>query len=70
MKLRQAHQILIGSAIGLAILLSLRSLLQYTRTHVAADLLLALLSLAVAAALAAYLRHVRAKWSLDAGRGH
>jgi hypothetical protein len=70
MKLRQAHQILIGSAIGLAVLFALRSLLQYTRTHLAADLVLALVSLAVGAALVAYLRHARAKWSLEGGRDH
>ena len=63
MKLRQAHQILIGSAIGLALIFAARSLLLYVRAHLAADLVVAVGSLAVAAALAFYLRRVRAKWA-------
>lgn len=69
MKLRQAHQILIGSAIGLAILFSVRSLVIYSTTHVSADLWVGLGSLAIAAALGLYLRHIRAKWALDGGDG-
>ena len=68
MKLRQAHQILIGSAIVLALLFAVRSGMIYLRTHVASDLVLALFSLGVALGLGIYLRRVRAKWAETAER--
>jgi hypothetical protein len=63
MRLRQAHQILIGSAIGLAVVFGVRSAVLYTRGHARQDLMLTFASLVVAVALLGYLRHVRAKWA-------
>jgi hypothetical protein len=62
MRLRQAHQILIVSAIALAVIFGVRAAVIYTRSSLPGDLALACGSLAVGVALAIYLRAVRAKW--------
>lgn len=62
MQLLVAHQILIGSAIGLSVLFALRSLLLFSRGAGSVNLVLAAVSLAVAGALFAYFRKVRARW--------
>lgn len=61
MKLIFVHQILIASAIGLAVLFGVRSIVLFTRSGASADLILAVVSLAVATALGFYLRKVRAR---------
>lgn len=62
MQLLAAHQILIGSAIALAVLFGVRSLVHFSRGGAVADLVLTLVSLAVAGALTLYFRKVRARW--------
>jgi hypothetical protein len=62
MRLRQAHQILIVSAIALAVIFGVRAAVIYARTNLPGDLALAGVSLAVGMALAVYLRRLRAKW--------
>ena len=62
MQLLVAHQILITSALGLAVLFGLRSMLLFSRGQGAANLALAAVSVTVALALGAYLRSVRARW--------
>ena len=62
MRLRQAHQILIVSAIALAVIFGVRAAVIYSRSNVPGDLALAAGSLAVGMAMAIYLRRVRAKW--------
>jgi hypothetical protein len=62
MQLLVVHQILIASAIALAVLFGLRSAAIFARGGGAADLALAAASLAVAAALYLYFRKVREKW--------
>jgi hypothetical protein len=62
MQLLVAHQILIGSAIALAALFGVRALVLFARDGSALDLLLALASAAVSAALTLYFRKLRARW--------
>jgi drug/metabolite transporter (DMT)-like permease len=62
MKLIVIHQILIASAIGLAVLFGVRSILMFSRTGASNDAVLAAASALVAVALGLYLRKVRAKW--------
>ncbi len=62
MKLIVIHQILIASAIGLAVIFGVRSIVMFSRSGASNDVLLALVSAAVAVALGLYLRKVRAKW--------
>jgi hypothetical protein len=62
MRLRQAHQILIVSAIALAVIFGVRAAVIYSRSNLPGDLALAGVSLAVGMALAVYLRRLRAKW--------
>jgi hypothetical protein len=61
MRLIIVHQILIGSAIGLAVLFGLRSAVLFARHGGREDLALAVASVAVAGLLAIYLRKVRAR---------
>jgi hypothetical protein len=62
MQLLAAHQILIASAIALAALFGLRSLILFSRGGGGAELALAAASIVVTAALAAYFRKLRARW--------
>jgi hypothetical protein len=62
MQLLVAHQVLIGAAIALATLFGLRGLVLFKNGQGAANLVMALVSLAVAGALVAYFRKVRARW--------
>jgi hypothetical protein len=62
MKLIVIHQILIASAIGLAVIFAIRSVVIFSRSGASNDVLLAALSALVAVALGIYLRKVRAKW--------
>jgi hypothetical protein len=62
MQLLVAHQILIGSAIALAVLFGVRSLGIFFREGGAANLAMGLVALGVAAGLGLYFRTVRAKW--------
>jgi hypothetical protein len=61
MQLLAFHQILVGAAIALAVLFGLRSAVLFSHGGKVADLLLAVVSLAVAGALGLYLRKVRAR---------
>jgi hypothetical protein len=63
MKLIVAHQILIGSAIALAVLFGIRAAVMYAREGARTDLVLTAISAVTAMALGAYLRSVRAKAS-------
>ena len=62
MQLLAAHQILIGSAIALAVIFGLRSTLLFLHGAGAGSLALAAVSLVVAGALGLYFRAVRARW--------
>ncbi|MEJ7730807.1 MAG: hypothetical protein WKG00_16510 [Polyangiaceae bacterium] len=62
MRLRQVHQILMVSAIALAVIFAVRAAVIYSRSDLPGDLALAAGSLAVGMAMAIYLRRVRAKW--------
>lgn len=62
MKLIVIHQILIASAIGLAVIFGVRSIVMFSRSGASNDALLAAASVLVAVALGLYLRKVRAKW--------
>lgn len=62
MKLIVFHQILIASAIGLAVIFGVRSIVMFSRSGASNDALLAVASALVAVALGLYLRKVRAKW--------
>ncbi|MCK6587891.1 MAG: hypothetical protein HUU21_35490 [Polyangiaceae bacterium] len=62
MKLIVVHQILIASAIGLAVIFGIRSIVMFANSGASIDILLAAVSAVVAAALGVYLRKVRAKW--------
>jgi len=62
MQLLVAHQVLIGSAIALALAFALRSGIAFARGGGAGDLALAAASVVVAGALALYFRKVRARW--------
>jgi hypothetical protein len=67
MKLIVVHQILIVSAIALAILFGIRAASIYAQTRATNDILLAVASAVVAVALTIYLRKVRAKWLSERG---
>jgi hypothetical protein len=73
MQLLVAHQILIGSAIALAAIFGVRSLVLFTRGGSGGSLLLAVVALVVAGALGLYFRAVRGRWvsmrRADRGRG-
>jgi hypothetical protein len=65
MKLIVMHQILIASAIGLALIFAIRSIVMFSRSGASNDVFLAVLSALVAVALGMYLRKVRAKWAAE-----
>ena len=65
MNLRLVHQILIGSAIGLAAIFAIRSVALFARGGQPLDLAVAIGALAIGVALGLYLRSVRAKWARD-----
>lgn len=69
MKLIVAHQVLIGSAICLALLFGVRAIVLYARAGASSDLVIAGSSLAVAAALSLYLRKIRARLAEKPGDG-
>ena len=62
MQLLAAHQILIGSAIALAALFALRSLVLFSRVGGGENLALAAASIALCGALVVYFRKLRARW--------
>ncbi len=62
MQLLAVHQLLIASAIALAALFGVRSLVIFARGGGSGALVLAVASLALAGALGLYLRKVRARW--------
>jgi len=62
MQLLFAHQILIGSAIALAVIFGLRSAVLFLHGAGAGSLALAIASLVVAGALGLYFRAVRGRW--------
>jgi hypothetical protein len=62
MQLLAAHQILIAAALALASLFGLRGLVLFARHGQAVDLVMAVFSALVAAALGVYFRKVRARW--------
>jgi len=70
MQLLVAHQILIGSAIALAVLFGLRSMVHYAHGGATADLALTLASVVLAGLLTMYFRKVRGQWlaQRDTGR--
>jgi hypothetical protein len=68
MQLLAAHQILIGSAIALAVLFGLRGAVLFLHGAGAGSLALAAASLVVAGALGLYFRTVRARWVELRGR--
>lgn len=61
MKLILVHQILIGAALGLAVLFGVRSIVLFAREGSTTDLILAAASLLIALVLALYYRKVRAR---------
>ena len=65
MKLLFVHQILIGAAIALAGIFGVRSIVRFAREGASTDLILAVVSIAIAIGLSFYLRKVRAR--LQAG---
>lgn len=67
MKLIVVHQILIGSAIFLAVVFALRSAVLFARGGEPLSLALAILAAAIGAALGLYLRALRAELSRDKG---
>jgi hypothetical protein len=69
MKLLFVHQILIGSALGLAALFATRSLVLFLRGGTTSDLVVALVAAAAGGALYVYFRKVRAKWRAENERG-
>ena len=62
MQLLVAHQILIGSAIALAVLFSARALVLFAKDGGSPHLLFGLASIVVSAALTLYFRKIRARW--------
>ena len=62
MQLLVAHQILIGSAILLCTLFSIRALVLFARAGGYGDLLLALGAAVIGTALAFYFRKLRERW--------
>lgn len=63
MELLAAHQILIGSAISLAVLFGLRALVLFSRVGGAINLVMATVSLLVTGALVMYFRKLRLRWA-------
>jgi hypothetical protein len=61
MRLIVVHQILIASAIGLAVIFGVRSIVMFSKSGTGDHVLLAALSVAVAVALGLYLWKVRAR---------
>ena len=64
-RLLVAHQILIASAVALAVLFALRSIAVYAQAGDGTELGIAAASLAIAAGLYWYFRKVRARWLAD-----
>jgi membrane associated rhomboid family serine protease len=62
MQLLLAHQILIGSAVALAAIFGVRSLVLFSRSGDAPSVVLAGVAFAVMGALVMYFRVVRARW--------
>jgi hypothetical protein len=62
MQLLIAHQILIGSAIALAVIFGLRSMVHYAHGGAAPDLVLTVVSVVLAGLLMMYFRKVRGRW--------
>ena len=62
MQLLVAHQLLIGSAIALAVIFGLRSMVQYAHGGAAADLAITVASVVLAGLLMMYFRKVRGQW--------
>ena len=62
MQLLVAHQVLIASALALAVIFGARSAVIFSREGGGANLGLAAVSLVLAVALALYFRTVRARW--------
>jgi len=62
MQLLAAHQLLIGSAIALAVIFGLRSLVVFSRGGGPTSLVMAAVSLIAAGALVLYFRKLRARW--------
>ncbi len=62
MQLLVAHQILIGSAIALALIFGLRAMVHYAHGGAPADLALTVASVVLTGLLAMYLRKVRGQW--------
>jgi hypothetical protein len=67
MKLIVVHQILIASAIGLALLFGVRALVLFGRGGGSTELVIAVSSIGVAVALSIYLRKVRTRWLAERG---
>ena len=68
MKLIVAHQILIATALGLAVIFGVRALVISLRGGAPAELATGLVSLGVGVILALYLRKVRARARLESKR--
>ncbi len=62
MQLLLAHQILVGSAIALAVIFGLRSMVHYAHGGATADLALTVASVLLAGFLMMYFRKVRGRW--------
>ena len=62
MQLLVAHQLLIGSAIALAVIFGLRSMVHYAHGGAPADLALTVASVLLAGLLMMYFRKVRGRW--------
>ncbi len=63
MRLIVVHQILIASAIGLAVIFGVRSIVMFLRSGTSDHVVLATLSVVVAVALGLYLRKIRTRWA-------
>lgn len=68
MKLIVAHQVLIATALALAVIFGVRALVISLRGGAPAELAIGLVSLGVGVILALYLRKVRARARLDSRR--
>jgi hypothetical protein len=62
MRLIVVHQILIASAIGLAVLFAVRAVVLFARGEGSVNLALAIAAAAIGAGLGVYLRSARRKW--------
>ena len=69
MPLLVAHQVLIGSAIALALLFGLRAVALFAHDGGAGTIVSAAVSFAAAALLGLYFRKVRARWLEQRGQG-